>query len=97
MAFMGKKTLAYKDAQHDTHVAFNYTALPEVQELTAFCQHLSETLEFGRRLEFYQRYQKLALDDELKRMEETVQSNQLSELAAISPILQKNHKRSDNP
>jgi hypothetical protein len=89
LAFMGKKTLAYKDAQHDTHVAYNYTIIPEVQELTAYCQHLSETLEFGRRLEFYRRYQKLALDDELKRMEEMVQSNQLSELSAIAPILQK--------
>jgi hypothetical protein len=88
IAFMGKKTLSYKDAQRNTQAIYNYTAIPEVQELTAFCQHLSETLEFGRRLAFYRRYQKLALDDELKRMEEMVQSNELSELPAIVPILQ---------
>ena len=59
-----------------------------MQELTDFCQHLSETLEFGRRLQFYRRYQKLALDDQLKRMEEMVQDNQLSELPVIVPVLQ---------
>jgi hypothetical protein len=88
IAFMGKKTLSYKDAQRNTQAAYNYTAVPEIQELTAFSQHLSETLEFGRRLQFYRRYQKLALDDELKRMEEMAQDNELSELSAIAPILQ---------
>jgi hypothetical protein len=46
-------------------------------------------LEFGRRLDYYHRYQKLALDDELKRMEEMAQQNNLPELAAVAPILQK--------
>lgn len=88
IAFMGQKTLSYKDARRTTQASYNYTAIPEVQELTVFCQHLSETLEFGRRLQFYRRYQKLALDDELKRMEEMTQDNELSELPAIVPILQ---------
>jgi hypothetical protein len=88
IAFMGKKTLSFKDAQKNTLATYNYTTISEVQQLTAFCQHLSETLEFGRRLKFYRRYQKLALDDELKRMEEMVQDNELSELPAIAPILQ---------
>ena len=88
IAFTGKKTLSYKDAQKNTQATYNYSAIPEVQELTDFCQHLSETLEFGRRLQFYRRYQKLALDDQLKRMEEMVQDNQLSELPVIVPVLQ---------
>ena len=88
IAFTGKKTVTYKDAQKNTQAVYNYSAIPAIQELTAFCQQLSETLEFGRRLEFYHRYQKLALDDELKRMEEMAQSNELSELPAIVPVLQ---------
>jgi len=88
IAFTGKKTVTYKDSKKDTEATYNYSANPAVQQLTAFCQQLSQTLEFGRRLQFYQRYQKLALDEELKRMEEMVQDNQLSELPAIAPILQ---------
>jgi hypothetical protein len=59
-----------------------------VQELTNLFQSLSTTLEFGRRLEYYHRYQKLALDDELKRMEEMAKQNSLAELSAVAPVLQ---------
>jgi acyl-CoA reductase-like NAD-dependent aldehyde dehydrogenase len=45
------------------------------------------TLEFGRRLEYDHRYQKLALDAELKRMEEMAKSKNLDELQAVGPIL----------
>lgn len=88
LAFTGKKTVTYKDAQKSTQATYNYSSVPVVEEFTAFCQHLSETLEFGRRLEFYRHYQKLALDDELKRMEDMAKDGQLSELPAVAPILQ---------
>jgi hypothetical protein len=88
LAFTGKKTLSYKDGQKSTQATYNYSAEPAVQELTTFFQRLSVTLEFGRQLQYYYRYQKLALDDELKQIEEMSQDNQLSELAAIAPILQ---------
>jgi hypothetical protein len=38
-------------------------------------------------MEYYHRYQKLALDDELKQMEEMAQNNNLAELSAVAPIL----------
>ena len=88
LAFTGKKTVVYRDAQKNLQVSYVNSIVVPVQEFTAFCQHLSETLEFGRRLLFYRRYQKLALDDELKRMEEMAKDGQLSELAAVAPILQ---------
>jgi hypothetical protein len=87
LASTGAKTLAYKDSQRGTQATYNYSPLPPVQELTQFFQNLSTTLEFGRRLEYYHRYQKLALDDELKRMEDMAKRNNLEELAAIEPIL----------
>jgi hypothetical protein len=89
LAFTGEKTLSYRDAERDTKASYNYSTIPAVQELTQLFQELSTTLEFGRRLEYYHRYQKLALDDELKRMEEMAQQNNLPELAAVAPILQK--------
>jgi hypothetical protein len=60
-----------------------------VQELTTFFQGLSTTLEFGHRIGYDLRYQKLALDDELKKMEEMSHSGQIEEISAIAPVLQK--------
>jgi hypothetical protein len=88
LAFTGKKVLTYKDARRNGESNYNYSAQPAAQELTSLFQNLSATLEYGRRLHYDHRYQKLALDDELKRMEEESRSAPLVELAAIAPILQ---------
>jgi hypothetical protein len=87
VAFTGTKTLSYKDGHGNTQATYNYSPVPAVQELTALFQSLSATLEFGRRMEYYHRYQKLALDDELKQMEVMAQNNDLAELPAVAPIL----------
>ena len=87
MAFTGKKTLSYKDAQRSGESTYNYSTIPPVQDLTALMQSLSATLEFGHRLQYDHHYQKLAMDEELKRMQEMASSNELVEIAAIQPIL----------
>jgi hypothetical protein len=89
LASTGMKTLAYKDAQKSTRATYNYSPIPAVEELTAFFQSLSTTLEFGHRLDYYLRYQKLALDEEMKKMEEMSNSGGLVEISAVAPILQK--------
>ena len=45
-------------------------------------------MEFGRRLTYFHRYQKLALDDELKRMEDQARRGDLAEVQALKPVLQ---------
>src|ERR1700687_3890617 len=87
LAFTGKKTLAYKDARRRGESTYNYSLNPAVQELTSLMQSLSATLEFGHRLQYDRHYQKLALDEELKRMEEMARAHQLVEVTAIQPIL----------
>lgn len=87
VAFTGKKTLTYRDAQRSGESTYNYSSNPAVQELTNLFQSLSATLEFGHRLQYDRQYQKLALDEELKRMEEMARNNALVEVAAIQPIL----------
>src|ERR1039457_5627521 len=87
MAFTGKKTLTYKDAQRSGESTYNYSSNAAVQDLTSLLQGLASTLEFGRRLQYDLHYQKLALDEELKRMEEMTRSHQLMEVTAIQPIL----------
>ena len=87
LAFTGKKTLTYQDARRNGEASYNYSSNPAVQDLTSLMQNLSATLEFGHRLQYDHRYQKLALDEELKRMEEMARDHQLIEVAAIQPIL----------
>jgi hypothetical protein len=91
IAFTGAKKLSYKDGQHESTAAYNYSTLPVVQQLTALFQGVASTLEFGRRLAHYHRYQKLALDDELKRMEDQAIRGELIELQAVKPVLQEIH------
>lgn len=88
LAFTGTKVLSYEDSQHDNTAQYDYSNLPSVRQLTTFFQGMAATLEFGRRLAYYHRYQKLALDDELKRMEAQVRDNELSELQSVVPVLQ---------
>jgi hypothetical protein len=91
IAFTGAKKLTYKDGEHESTAAYNYSTLPVVQQLTALFQGVASTMEFGRRLAYCHRYQKLALDDELKRMEDQAGRGELIELQAVKPVLQEIH------
>ena len=88
VAFTGAKKLAYKDGQRDSFATYNFSPKPAVQDLTALFQNVAATLEFGRRLAYYHRYQKLALDDETKHMEDQARRGDLAELQAVRPVLQ---------
>ena len=87
VAFSGKKTLGYKDAERTGESTYNYSSNPAVDELTRLLESLSVTLEFGHRLQYDRRYQKLALDEELKRMEDLDRNHELLEVTAIQPVL----------
>jgi hypothetical protein len=89
LASMGVKTLTYQDARRNTKATYNYSSRGGVQELTQLLQGMALTLEFGRRLEYECRYEKLALDDELKAMEDENSRGRLVELGAVSPTLEK--------
>lgn len=88
LAFTGAKKLIYKDGQRNSSADYNYSQQPAVQQLTTLFQSVSATLEFGRRLTYFHRYQKLALDDELKVMEDQAKRGDLAELQAVTPVLQ---------
>jgi hypothetical protein len=88
LAFTGAKKLVYEDGQKNSTAEYNYSSIPQVQQLTTLFQSVGATLEFGRRLTYYHHYQKLALDDELKHMEDEVRNGNLVELQAVKPVLQ---------
>jgi len=89
LAFTGAKKLVYKDDERNSSAEYNFSTQPAVQQLTTLFQSVGATLEFGRRLTYYHRYQKLALDDETKHMEDQARSGDLAEIKAVAPILQK--------
>lgn len=88
LAFTGAKILSYQDGQRSITARFNYSTQEPVRQLTALFQNISGTLDYGRRLAYYHRYQKLALDDELKRMEMQAKNNELSEIQGVAQVLQ---------
>lgn len=88
LAFTGAKKLIYKDGQRESSAGYNYSLVPAVQQLTALFQSVAATLEFGRRLSHEHRYQKLALDEELKRLEDEARRGEASEIQVVKPVLQ---------
>lgn len=87
LAFTGNKVVSYHDQATNNTAHYVNATLPPVRELTAFFQGMAATLEYGRRLDYYHHYQKLALDDELKRMVSQAANNELSEIHSIAPVL----------
>ena len=88
LAFTGSKKLVYSDGQRTSSAEYNFSPVSPIQQLTSLFQNVSATLEYGRRLSYYHRYQKLALDDELKHMEDQARRGELAELQAVQPVLQ---------
>jgi len=88
LAFMGEKILSYQDPQRSFTASYNYSSLEPVRQLTTLFQNIAGTLDYGRRLAYYHQYQKLALDDELKRMEKQAANNELGEIQAVAAVLQ---------
>ena len=87
IANTGVKVLSYKSENQNSQATYNYSPVAPVQQLTAIFQGLSTTLEFGRRLSYFRKYQKLALDEDLKRMEEMQKEDNLGDIQSIAPVL----------
>ena len=90
IASTGDKTLIYRAGDKINSAHYNYSLIPAVQDLTTLFQNLSSAVEFGRRLDYEYHYQKLALDEEIKRMEDTTTLRDVGpDLPAAAPVLQK--------
>lgn len=87
LAFTGAKILSYEDGPRSSTARYNYSTRTPVRQLTELFQNMAATLECGRRLAYFHRYQKLALDEELKRMESQARDGALGEIQSVAPIL----------
>jgi len=88
VAFTGEKQLSYQDSQRSNTARYNYSNLEPVQQLTELFQKIAATQDYGHRLAYYHRYQKLALDEQLKQMEAQALNHELSEIHSVARILQ---------
>jgi len=89
IAQTGAKTLVYKSAQVQGSSTYNYSPNPDVQQLTQLFQGLAITLDFGRKLAWNYRFDKLGMNQTLHELEELQASHQAEELSAIEPMLRK--------
>ena len=88
IANTGRKTLTYADPSRHFQTTFNFSENKAVDDLAHLFQAMSNTIEFGRKLEFKHKYDKLGLEGDLKAMENAMESHNLAELQIIAPTLQ---------
>jgi hypothetical protein len=60
-----------------------------VQELSRLFVAIANTLDYGRKLSFQYRFDKLGMDARLKELEDIRADHHVEELNAIAPILRK--------
>jgi hypothetical protein len=95
IAQTGRKTLEYSSGQARGSTTYNYSPNPDVQELTRLFQGIATTLDYGRKLAFQYRFDKLGMDQRLKELVELQASHDAEELNAIEPVLRKIANDSD--
>ncbi len=89
VASTGTKTFSFDNGQSVFKITYDYSPVAKVRDLTSLFQRLSCTLEFGRRLQYEHRYQKLALAEDMKYMDGQFHQGMLLDVGTIGPVLQK--------
>jgi hypothetical protein len=89
IAQTGQKTLQYQSPQVHGSSTYNWSQNPDVEELTRLFAAIAMTIDFGRKLAFQYRYDKLGMDKLLKELEDQQASHGVEELAIIAPMLRK--------
>ncbi len=89
IAQTGQKTLRYQSPQAHSAAAFNWSQNPDVQELVQLFTGVATTIDYGRKLEFQYRFDKLGMAERLKELEQLKADHEIAELHLINPILKK--------
>ena len=89
IAQTGSKTLAYTSAAAHGSTTYNWSQNADVQELSRLFVAIANTLDYGRKLSFQYRFDKLGMDARLKELEDIRANHYVEELNAIAPILRK--------
>lgn len=89
VAQTGKKTLQYQSLQVQGSATYNYSQNPDVEELTRLFTAIAMTVDYGEKLAFQYRFDKLGMDQRMKELQDLEASHGVEELAIITPILRK--------
>jgi hypothetical protein len=80
-------SLIFREGVRRNEIQYDATSDPNVQNLTTLFEHISSTMEFGRRLAIMEQNDPAAIEAEMGRMKDMIQAKQLAELQTLSPIL----------
>jgi len=89
VAQTGKKTLQYQSPQTRGSTTYNWSQNADVQELTKVFEAIAMTIDYGRKLAFQYRFDKLGMNQRMKELEDLQSRGDAQELQVIAPILQK--------
>lgn len=81
------RTLAYYDPAFNARITYTSSPDPNLQELTSILEETCETLEFGRRLNYFHAHDAGALEPELIKMQGRIERHRLRDLQALVPTL----------
>lgn len=88
VAYSGDRVLGYFAPGVSNKTSFTWSENPQVQQLSATFEGIAGTLEAGPRLQYLRRFDRLGLNEALKRLEEQAKKGWLKELQLIAPELQ---------
>lgn len=89
IAQTGSKTLEYQSPQVHGSSTYNYSQNPDVQALGRIFIGIATSVDYGRKLAFQYRYDKLGIDQTLKDLVELQANHEVEELHMIAPMLRK--------
>lgn len=87
IANTGKKTLSYVGVDGKGSCVYNYSDNKNVTALSDMFLAIAFTLDEGRRLEFFHRYDRLGLDSEMSTLAHEAEAGRALELGTIAPTL----------
>jgi hypothetical protein len=89
IAQTGQKTLQYQSPRIQGSATYNWSQNADIEELTRLFGAIAMTIDFGRKLTFQYRYDKLGMDKLLKELEDQQAGHGVEELAIVAPMLRK--------
>ncbi len=89
IAQTGKKTLQYESPAINGSTTFNWSQNPDVEELAHFFEGVATTVDYGRKLAFQYRFDKLGMNQRMKELEDLQANHGAEELGIIAPVLRK--------
>jgi hypothetical protein len=88
VAYTGDRVLGYFAPGVSNKTSFTWSENPQVQQLSATFEGIAATLEAGPKLQYLRRFDRLGLNEALKKIEEQARKGWLKELQLLAPELQ---------